>query len=209
MIHRIELNKTFRFVQHGTISNNSILLYVLHGYGQLPEFFCRKFMPLPEDVVLIAPEGMHRFYLQGTSGRVGASWMTKESREDDIQDNIQFLNTLDAKLTADIQPLKRIVLGFSQGGATAARWKAHAQSPIDHLIMWAAIFPPDLEKEEFSQESNKHHFVIGDKDPYFTENQLEQTCNFYTQNNFTTHCFSGVHDINKEVFNRVLKTCLE
>jgi len=209
MIQRIELTKTFRYVQYGTITENSILLYVLHGYGQLPEYFSRKFLPLSDRVVLIAPEGMHRFYLNGTSGRVGASWMTKESREDDIKDNIRFLDRLDAKLTEKIEPYKRIVLGFSQGGATAARWKASGQTTIDNLIMWAAIFPPDLENETFPLEKNKHHFAIGDQDPYFTDDQDKQTCNFYAQKNFSIHCFSGVHDIDKEVFNTVLKTCIE
>src|SRR5690554_3872961 len=37
---------------------------------------------------------MHRFYRKGTQGRVGASWMTKEARLDDIEDNHKYLDKL-------------------------------------------------------------------------------------------------------------------
>ena len=40
---------------------------------------------------IIAPQGLHKFYLEGTSGRVGASWMTKENREDDIKNYLVYL----------------------------------------------------------------------------------------------------------------------
>ncbi|MFT7345493.1 MAG: putative esterase, partial [Lentimonas sp.] len=70
---------------------NDQLLIVLHGYGQLSQFFIQKFSSLTHQCDIIAPEGMHRFYLNGSSGRVGASWMTKEERETDIEDNQKYL----------------------------------------------------------------------------------------------------------------------
>ena len=100
-------------------------LIVLHGYGQLPEYFIRKFRPLAEaGWHVIAPEGAHRFYLQGTEGRVGASWMTKEARLDDIADQIVFLDALLGQLEEGMASGPRFLLGFSQGVATALRWAA-------------------------------------------------------------------------------------
>ena len=97
-------------------------LIVLHGYGQLPEYFIRKFRPLAEaGWHVIAPEGAHRFYLQGTEGRVGASWMTKEARLDDIADQIVFLDALLGQLEEGMASGPRFLLGFSQGVATALR----------------------------------------------------------------------------------------
>ena len=77
--------KTFRYHILNEGTNAKKVLYVLHGYGQLAEFFVRKFRELGDEYLIVAPEGMHRFYLQGSSGRVGASWMTKEDREQDIK----------------------------------------------------------------------------------------------------------------------------
>ena len=92
--------KTFRYFTHGDPLKANQIVYVLHGYGQLAEFFIRKFQHLSDDYFIVAPEGMHRFYLSGSSGRVGASWMTKEERETDIQDNLNWLNALDTELCA-------------------------------------------------------------------------------------------------------------
>ena len=76
------------------------------------DYFIRKFRALFDDLLVVAPEGMHRFYLQGSSGRVGASWMTKEAREDDIADNLRWLQELDAHISAQYRPKRKLLLGF-------------------------------------------------------------------------------------------------
>jgi hypothetical protein len=39
--------------------------FVLHGYGQLAQFFIKKFNTLTDhNVCVIAPEGLSRFYLE-------------------------------------------------------------------------------------------------------------------------------------------------
>ena len=81
MSHTLTVMRTARWwsstrpgVAHGGV------LYVLHGYGQLPAFFIRKFQAqVNAGWRVVAPEGAHRFYLKGTDGRVGASWMTREA----------------------------------------------------------------------------------------------------------------------------------
>ncbi|MEZ4763957.1 MAG: hypothetical protein R3C26_12480 [Calditrichia bacterium] len=37
---------------------------------------------------------MSRFYLQSTNGRIGATWMTREDRENEIADYLAYLNNL-------------------------------------------------------------------------------------------------------------------
>ncbi len=60
---------------------------LFHGYGQSASYFLMNFKDFePENSLLIAPEGLSKFYLKGVDGRVGASWMTKENREAEIQD---------------------------------------------------------------------------------------------------------------------------
>ena len=163
---KLSAPKTFRYWISGDLEKAKILLVVLHGYGQLAEFFIRKFKDISDDFLVVAPEGMHRFYLNGTSGRVGASWMTKEDRESDITDNLNWLTQLFTELTKQKTFEKTILLGFSQGGATAARWFYSQKVQFDQLILWASVFPPDLEKPQINSNSN-NYFVIGTEDEYY------------------------------------------
>lgn len=197
--------KTFRYFTKGNIEKAKYLLIVLHGYGQLAEYFIKKFENLSEDYFIVAPEGMHRFYLKGSSGRVGASWMTKEARETDISDNLNWLNELYTQINSEKKFDQKIVLGFSQGGATAARW-INERKDITSFILWASVFPPDLliGNEIINSEKRSNHFVLGNEDEYFTKEQQSECLSFFTQNNYKTHVFNGKHTID----NQILKTIL-
>ena len=128
----------------GNPEKASKIIFALHGYGQLSKYFIRKFNDLHEDYFIIAPEGLHRFYIKASAGRVGASWMTKENREDDIKDYINLLNNIWDKYNEQYQFSERILLGFSQGGATASRWHQFGKFKAQKFILWASIFPPRL-----------------------------------------------------------------
>ncbi|MBM3186997.1 MAG: phospholipase [Bacteroidetes bacterium] len=201
---KLSAPKTFRYWISGDIKKADKLLVVLHGYGQLAEFFIRKFNGIPKDYLIVAPEGMHRFYLNGTSGRVGASWMTKEGRESDIADNLNWLTQLFFELTKQKSFKKTILLGFSQGGATAARWFYSKKVSFDQLILWASVFPPDLEKPEIKSNSN-NYFVIGTEDEFYNLEAQKNEIEFYEKIGFQTLHFEGKHDIEIRTLNRILK----
>ena len=79
-------------------SNISKVWFVLHGYAMLSEFFIQKFKNLDDgNTLIIAPEALNRFYINDYYSRVGASWMTKEERKTDIEENINYLNLLSKK----------------------------------------------------------------------------------------------------------------
>lgn len=153
--------------------------FVCHGYGQLAPNFLRHFSPIfQEDRMIIAPEGLHRFYLKGTGGKVGASWMTKEERETDIQDYIRYLDQLYDNAMHDFigKEVRIRVLGFSQGVATVCRWMAHARSRADELILWAGIIPPDIDLsvDKRAFQRMKMTLLVGDQDEYRTEEKLSE-----------------------------------
>lgn len=149
---KLKVQKTAQFSSIGINHATKVVWIALHGYGMLAKYFIRKFNVLGPEHAVFCPEGLNRFYHAGYNGKVGASWMTKEEREDDIADN-QFY--LDEFWNEIIQPQlhkgieKVIVLGFSQGSATAARWVNHHSKPITDLILWAGAFPPDIQIEDF------------------------------------------------------------
>jgi predicted esterase len=191
-----------RFYQNEIVGKKHILL-ALHGYGQLAQYFYRKFHSLENDFGLVIPEGPHRFYLEGSSGRVGASWMTKEWREQDIAENTRYLLQLTAEIRRSYPNAKLTLLGFSQGGATAARLYQAAPSLFSQLILWASVFPPDISMEHFSM-GNKMDFVIGSKDPYFNSENIVKVQHEYTQLGFDIHTYEGAHDLDAQMLRTVL-----
>ncbi len=205
MEEHIQVLKSARFITHGDVNSASKLLFVLHGYGQLPRYFIRKFEKLAAlGYYIVAPEGMHRFYLNGTSGRVGASWMTKEARLDDINDNYVLLNSI-YKTIKERNPnfSSKILLGFSQGGATASRWMNNNPNLFDQCILWASIFPEDVPFPTNQHQLN-YLFVVGEQDPYFTPENIQVLNNEYQKNGIQTFLFQGVHDIDLAVLESVL-----
>lgn len=126
---------------------------VLHGYGQLAGYFIRHFGGLADAGALVAaPEGLNRFYLEapdvraaGGSQRIGATWMTREDREHEIADYVAYLDRVaDAALARCAPGATLHVLGFSQGGTTAARWAARGRHRPASLVLWASQVPDDL-----------------------------------------------------------------
>lgn len=93
-IQFLEVQRTAKIVSLGNIDANTTDVWlVVHGYGQLAERFINKFTTLlNESTAIIVPEALQRFYLDGTGGKIGASWMTREERELDIKDNHYYLD---------------------------------------------------------------------------------------------------------------------
>lgn len=203
MEQHLQAPKTYRYeIQE---LEHEHLVIALHGYGQLAKFFLRKFQGLQSSCRVLAPEGPHRFYLQGSSGRVGASWMTKEARELDIQDNLAWLNALLTELQKRYSPKKITLLGFSQGAATAARWYQHNPTAFDQLILWAAVFPPDIDAGTFPN-GKPLHFVLGTEDEYYQGDTALELKAMYKTLGFEVHTYEGKHDIEAEVLTTILST---
>lgn len=208
---KIKIEKTACYFFHGKdITKAKRIWFVLHGYGQLAEYFIRSFDHLnPGDNFVIAPEGFHRFYLDGFSGRVGASWMTKEERLDDIEDYVKYLDQLytvfDIPASAEV-----ILFGFSQGVATAIRWLALSQNvKFSHAVLWAGSFPKDLrpEKTKTALRSVEVHCVAGTSDPFLTEVHLQKTKDELSLLTIqpTWHTYDGDHRIPKDALNMVVE----
>jgi len=196
MENTLKAYKTYRYEIQAPQSNVRApkMIIALHGYGQLAQYFIRKFEALTKEYIIVCPEGPHLFYLKGSSGRVGASWMTKEARDMDIEDNLHWLNALLDELKQSYNPDSIALLGFSQGAATAARWYQQNPKLFDQLILWAAVFPPDLERGSFPINPSMH-FVLGNQDEYYQGSDAEALKNSYVDLGFKVHSYEGSHDI--------------
>ncbi|MDN5203357.1 alpha/beta hydrolase [Fulvivirgaceae bacterium BMA10] len=202
----INFNYKARYFKHGKINEQTEhIWFVAHGYGQLARFFIKKFEVLdPNRHCVIVPEGLSRFYLYGFTGRVGATWMTKEDRLTDIENYIQYLNSVyEQELSENInEKIKVTLLGFSQGVATISRWAMQEHLQYDRLILWAGVFPPDM-NFEFGKSKLRNvpvHIVYGDQDQYIHESKIEEqkAAIEKLQIQPKTTIFSGEHDIDQE-----------
>lgn len=197
-----------RYYTLGEPSDGKTLLLVLHGYGYLAKYFINKFNQLDLDkYVVVCPEAPHRFYQNGTNGRVGASWMTKEDRTTDIENYIEYLSTLVTHLKSQNDYSDSILLGFSQGGATASRFMAFSKHDFDKFILWATVFPPDMSPSYFDQFSaSKNYFVFGDNDQFYTQEKIEEHFNDLKKLNlpFQMINFEGKHDIHQDSLLHIL-----
>ena len=125
--------------------------FVLHGFGQLARDFIAYFGDLTDGRrLVIAPEALNRYYAAGASvpakdRPVGATWMTREDRENEIKDYVRYLDLLHDAVAKDHPTARTIVAGFSQGGATASRWAMLGRTRIDRLVLWGATVPPDAD----------------------------------------------------------------
>lgn len=173
--HQITVKRTAQYYVLGNLYKAETIWIVLHGYGYAAEFFAKKFEALVnKNTCVISPEALSKFYVNGVDGRVGASWMTKENREAEIEDYLYYLNTLyDEIITLrKNNPFKLNVLGFSQGGATSARWVAQTTAKPDNFIMWASVFPDDMPFEVFEKNNTNVYFLYGDKDVFLTKSRV-------------------------------------
>ena len=205
-MNHIQFDFKARYETLGNIDNPKRIWIVVHGYGQQAQYFIRKFKPLQdEETLVIAPEGLHHFYLKGFDGRVGASWMTKEDRCTDIDNYLSYLNTIYKQVILPLVETDTEVnlLGFSQGGATAARWYYANPNAFHRLILWSCVFPPDVEKEGHKKGSN-NVYLVGTQDEFIDKNLRKKEVLFYQDIGFATHVYDGNHDIDAKVLSKIL-----
>ena len=205
--------RTARYQQLGELSAGTRHVWlVCHGYGQLAAYFIRHFAALAErpDTVVIAPEGLSRFYLQGTSGRVGASWMTRDDRLAEIDDHCAFLNQLTEQSLSRCAPdVQLTVLGFSQGTATVSRWLARAAGrwPLAQLILWAGGFPEDIAPAAARQllTGLPLKLVVGTEDEYISSEKLAEQRQLLEQLGGRPEVltFAGGHTLNAALLQQI------
>lgn len=205
----ITTSKTARYFQLGTFSESTRrVIIACHGYAQLAEYFLKWFEEInTEETVIIAPEGLHRFYWKGFNGKVVASWMTKEDRENDIKDYCLFLDNVMDQLPLD-DSIQCIALGFSQGAATISRWAASTHHNINHLVLWAGVFPDDVSIEQINFKFDTPiHVLFGDEDEFYQNSELEELRNYLSEKhlNFEFISFQGKHKIYPKPLNNLLQ----
>ena len=198
----ITVSKTARYYTLGELNEHTKQVWiVIHGFRQTAKSFLAEFEPLAnQHTVFIAPEALNRFYLSRNGTEVGASWMTREDRLNEIKDYINYLNSLYTHFS--LQQFKGTVtaLGFSQGASTLTRWLNATTHKIDRAIVYAGEVAPDVLplKENSGLKKTDNYYVCGTQDEYFTPEVWAKAKEAYRELNFTQILFEGTHVINTD-----------
>lgn len=180
---------------------------VFHGYGQLAEHFIKRFDVFDsETTFIVAPQGLSKFYLLENFTKVGASWMTKEDRLVELENQRNYFDAVmsHAFNGFDLSQYDINFLGFSQGVSMMARMAAHTQLPLVNFVAWAGGFPPELESKDFDFLSESAHLkiVLGDEDQFFKKekyqaqiDKMESCLGLKAELNI----FQGKHEVKREV----------
>ena len=201
--HSIKIAKTAHYYTIGELNEQTNEIWIVcHGYGQLASFFIKKFQKLEKpNRYIVAPEGINKFYLKGFNGRVGASWMTKEKRLDEINDHCNYLEQLTDHLTDQAHHTCRIkVLGFSQGTATVSRWLLRTKHTIETLILWGGRIANDFNFELYNQKhpNTQNFLVFGTEDEFYTIENVDEYRKGISLLNAEWISYKGGHTIDIE-----------
>ncbi|WP_338812526.1 alpha/beta hydrolase [Bernardetia sp. Wsw4-3y2] len=217
----ISFSHQARYLTFGSLSNKTEYIWIVfHGYGQLAEYFIKKFEGLnskynPEQHYIIAPQGLSTAYLESFTGRVGANWMTKHDRELDIENNLHYLESLMNSELNDIASIdttekKIIVLGFSQGAATASRWIAHTKFEISEFLVWGGMIAHDIDSIFYKKMKDKITLFYGDKDEFISEEGLKTSLMKLENLGITPNLvpYKGTHKIYTDVLKKFIENSL-
>src|SRR5205823_13318367 len=100
--------------------------FVLPGYGQLAAQLIGIFGAVNDGTrLIVAPEALNRFYVAGVETApaaergVGATWMTREDRLNEIDDYVAYLDEVSSAVLDRLRGQGSVpgvlLLGFSQG----------------------------------------------------------------------------------------------
>lgn len=139
---------------------------VFHGIGQLARFFLKNFnhLDLTRNYVL-APQAPSLYYTTDTFDRVGASWLTRENTQGQMENLLAYLDQMAAG--EGLEEKNPILFGYSQGVSVLCRWVARRQIACRRILLYAGRIPAELGPGDFEHlpEGCRVEVYCGDADP--------------------------------------------
>lgn len=166
-----------RFLLRRSAGEPTLLLVGFHGYRENATRHLAELERIPgaHAWALLAVDALHAFYA-GSTGEVLRGWMTRELREEAIEDNVAYVRRiLDAVRPEVGWTVPLAFLGFSQGASMA--WRAallagHGGAPPPVVVALAGDIPPELAKHQ-GPFPEKVLLAHGDQDEWYTQEKLD------------------------------------
>jgi predicted esterase len=225
-VHKLAVTRTARYATAGADPDRAAHLWVvLHGYGQRAADFITAFADAaPADVRIVAPEGLSRFYLElpradgAHLNRTGATWLTRDDRDDDLTDVLAMLHTVIARESDAIAQARGSaptlhLLGFSQGVAMSMRLVADSTGTTPRFathVLWAGGLAHDVPDEALqgAWAGTAVHLVMGKRDRFISDKAVQATRNRLSAIGVTAteHMFDGGHRLHTPLLEQLMTT---
>ncbi|SFC32103.1 Phospholipase/Carboxylesterase [Zunongwangia mangrovi] len=206
-----QITNTYSVLNEFTEKTKNIWL-VCHGIGYLSRYFIRHFNHLDaSENYIIAPQAQSKYYLKSDYRHVGASWLTRENTEADIENVLSYLDEVYAEeiLTKKNMPKtpNLIILGYSQGVSVATRFLARRKIKCDQLILHSGKIPSELNPEDLEfLKDTKVTYLYGTEDEYLKKGIIEveeERLKTLFPNNLEVLTYNGGHEFNTEIIEKL------
>jgi len=167
--HTIPTQTHGRYLVSAAAGPDAPLLVGFHGYGETAEEELARLQTIPDSDrwTLVSIQGLHQFYRRRTN-EIVASWMTRQNREQAIEDNVAYVANLLRQYSGN-SPL--VLTGFSQGVAMAFRAAAFLSVPVAGVIACGGDVPPELGVDQL-QRIPAVLIARGRNDEWYTAEKL-------------------------------------
>lgn len=184
------------------------LWLVFHGMGYLSRYFIRYFQHLSaSENYIVAPQAPSKYYLGNDFKHVGASWLTRVATETETENVLSYVDAVWERERPQ-QPVRLILMGYSQGVSIATRWIASRKIPCQELLLHSGGIPIELKPSHFEYlpADTQVTYLYGTADEYITEarkteEQLKASALFGDRLN--VHVFQGKHEVSKPFLERI------
>ena len=136
---------------------------------------------------------------------VGASWLTKENTETEIENMLNYLDAVyEAENLSEVENIN--ILGYSQGVSVATRFVARRKIQCKNLIMHSGKVPKELNTDDFNfLDKTKFSFIYGTEDEYLKSGIVkveEDRLKKLFPKNLEILTFEGGHEVNTELISK-------
>ncbi len=187
------------------------VLVVFHGYKQNADDAIEAARSIPGVSAawrVVSVQALHRFYSSGQ--KVVASWMTKQDRDETIEDNVAYVDRvvreeIDRLPAGSPHPPAIVFMGFSQGASMAYRAAVLGRHPARGVIALAGDIPPELKVVPGGHPQPWPPVLIGvgTKETFFTPERVAEDAAFLAARGVAheVYRFDGGHEWTDEFRN--------
>jgi len=152
--HPFSTTRTARFYSLGEPGPDiRHIWFCLHSHNESVADFAIQLRPLdtPERL-LVMPEALARYNQPAAAPTAApstvAAWFATDAIQFDLHDVAHYLDALAEQILAACPPNTPVtILGHGHGAAAACRWLATSRIAYDRLVLYAAVFPPEINRQ--------------------------------------------------------------
>jgi predicted esterase len=175
--HVVEARAHGRFLVRAPEVEANGVVVGFHGYMQDAGILLDDLASIPgaETWALVSVDALNAFYARGSgSGRVVRGWMTRDLREEAIEDNVRYVRgVLDLVRARFGWSLPVVALGYSQGASMAWRAALLAGHEVAAVAALCGDLPPELDELPAASPFPRRALLArGENDDWYTADKL-------------------------------------